>query len=123
MVDTSVVDTSVQLFGQTLEHPILLGPGGPKQLLHPEGDEVTATLSDEFRVVFVLESVQESTGAIKLRSLALQRITLEEDGTESVRDLYRTGMVLHAGKLKVVGAAADPSSKRALFLTLQARAR
>jgi len=98
-------------------------PLGSRSITGAEGAEVTARLSDEFRVVFILESVQESNGAIKLRSLALQRITLEADGTESVRNLYRTDMVLTAGKLKVVGAAADPSSKRALFLTLQARAR
>ena len=53
MVDTSVVDTSVQLLGQTLEHPILLGPAGAKQLLHPEGDEVTARAARQTQAIYV----------------------------------------------------------------------
>ena len=98
-------------------------PLGSRSITGAEGAEVTAQLSDEFRVVFILESVQETKGSIKFRSLALQRVTYDEDGAESVQDLYRTGMVLTAGKLRVVGAAADPNSERALFLMLQARAR
>lgn len=41
-VDVSNVDTSLELLGQTLPHPILLGPVGLKNLLHPQGHRFTA---------------------------------------------------------------------------------
>ena len=42
---------------------------------------------------------------------------------KEIEDLYRTGMVLSAGRVTVVGAAKDPDSQRALFLFLQASPR
>jgi len=98
-------------------------PLGSRSVTGTEGDTVVANLSDEYRVVFVVESVHETHGAVKFERLQLQRITLEEDGSESVEDLYTAGMVLPAGKLRLVGAASDPNSRRALFLALQTRAR
>ena len=41
-VDTSKIDTSLELFGKKLDFPILLGPGGAKNLVCPDGDRVTA---------------------------------------------------------------------------------
>ena len=55
--------------------------------------------------------------------LQLQRIRLDDEGAEQVEDLYTAGMVLPPGKLKLVGAASDPNSRRALFLALQTRPR
>jgi hypothetical protein len=98
-------------------------PLGSRSVTGAEGAEVVARLSDEFRVVFVVESVHESQGLIKFRWFTLQRVRHDDDGAEQVEDLYRTGMSLSAGRLHVVGAAADPNSQRALFLTLQARPR
>jgi 4-hydroxymandelate oxidase len=43
-VDVSHVDTSLELLGLKLPHPILLGPAGAKNLLHPSGDRL-ATLA------------------------------------------------------------------------------
>jgi isopentenyl diphosphate isomerase/L-lactate dehydrogenase-like FMN-dependent dehydrogenase len=42
MVDVSKVDTTVSLLGQTLEHPILLGPVGLRSLMNADGERLTA---------------------------------------------------------------------------------
>jgi hypothetical protein len=97
-------------------------PLGSRSVTGAEGDTVVVNLSDEFRVVFTVDSVHESRGAIKFESFALQRMK-QEESHEEIEDLYRTGMVLTAGRLTVVGAAKDPESQRALFLFLQARPR
>lgn len=98
-------------------------PLGSRSVTGTEGDTVVANLSDEYRVILVVESVHETHGAVKFERLQLQRISVEEDGTESVDELYTAGLVLPAGKLKLVGAASDPNSRRALFLALQTRPR
>lgn len=98
-------------------------PLGSRSVTGTEGDTVVANLSDEYRVVFVVESVHETHGAVKFERLQLQRISVDADGVESVDELYTAGMVLPAGKLKLVGAASDPNSRRALFLALQTRPR
>src|SRR5262245_28448875 len=38
MVDVRTIDTSVELLGQRLEHPILLGPGGGKNIVAANGE-------------------------------------------------------------------------------------
>ena len=98
-------------------------PLGSRSVIGAEGDEVVTQLSEEFRVAFVLESVHEERGVVKFKWFTLQRVRHEDDGGEKIEELYRTGMVLTTGRLHVVGAASDPESKRALFLTLQAKLR
>lgn len=53
MVDVSRVDTSLELLGQKLEHPILLGPVGLKNLLHPQGDRLTALAARQTGAILV----------------------------------------------------------------------
>src|SRR5262245_38739394 len=53
MNDVSKVDTSVELLGQRLEHPILLGPVGPKNLLNPDGDRLTSRAAQKSHAVVV----------------------------------------------------------------------
>ena len=96
---------------------------GSRSVTGTEGDTIVANLSDEYRVVFIVESVHKTHGAVRFERLQLQRVSLDEDGTEKVEPLYTAGMVLPPGKLKLVGAASDPNSRRALFLALQARPR
>jgi hypothetical protein len=98
-------------------------PLGSRSVTGTEGDTVVANLSDEYRVVFIVESVHETHGTVRLERLQLQRVSVGDDGAERVEDLYTAGMVLPAGKLKLVGAASDPNSRRALFLALQTRPR
>ena len=58
MTDVSRIDTSVELFGQRIEHPILLGPAGAKGLLHPDGDRVTALAAHHSGATYVGGSPQ-----------------------------------------------------------------
>lgn len=41
LVDVSTLDTRVEIFGQTLEHPILLAPTAYHKLMHPRGELAT----------------------------------------------------------------------------------
>jgi hypothetical protein len=96
---------------------------GSRSVTATEGDTVVANLSNEYRVLFVVESVHKRHGAVRFEKLQLQQVSIDEDGSESVEPLYTAGMVLPSGKLKLVGAASDPNSNRALFLALQTRPR
>jgi hypothetical protein len=96
---------------------------GSRSVTGTEGDTIVTNLSDEYRVVFVVESVHKTHGAVKFERLQLQRISVDEEGAESVEELYTAGMVLPPGQLKLVGAASGPNSERALFLALQTRPR
>lgn len=96
-------------------------PLGSRSVTGAEGEEVVVTLSEEFRVVFAVESVQDVSGVIKFKQLALQQLRREPDGTPALAEIYRASIGVNVGKLTVVGAARDPDSKRALFLALQAR--
>lgn len=42
LCDVSQLDTQLELFGQTLSHPILLAPTAYHKLIHPEGELATA---------------------------------------------------------------------------------
>jgi hypothetical protein len=98
-------------------------PLGSRSVTGVEGGQTTANLSDDYRVIFVVESVHEGQQAVKIRNFSLQRVRREEDGTQRYVELYTSDMVLPVGRLQVVGAAAGADAKRALFLTLQAQAR
>src|SRR6185312_14698243 len=41
-VDVSAIDTSLELLGKRLAFPILLGPGGAKNLVYTDGEQVAA---------------------------------------------------------------------------------
>jgi 4-hydroxymandelate oxidase len=41
LIDVSSLDTSVTIFDQTLDYPILLAPAGYQRLMHPEGEIAT----------------------------------------------------------------------------------
>jgi hypothetical protein len=94
---------------------------GSRSVTGAEGDTVVAILSDEYRVVFAVENVHEVQGVIKLQQQSLQRLSRDEDGATAIHELYSASLGVGIGKLTVVGAARDAGSRRALFLTLQAR--
>src|SRR5579862_1432793 len=52
-VDTSKIDTSLELLGKKLDFPILLGPGGAKNLVCPDGDRVTAQGAAHTKAVYL----------------------------------------------------------------------
>ena len=53
MVDVSKVDTSLELLGQKLEHPILLGPVGLRTLMNADGERLTARAAARTKSVLV----------------------------------------------------------------------
>jgi isopentenyl diphosphate isomerase/L-lactate dehydrogenase-like FMN-dependent dehydrogenase len=52
-VDVSKIDTSLTLLGKKLEFPILLGPGGAKNLVHPDGDRVCALAAAHSKATYI----------------------------------------------------------------------
>jgi hypothetical protein len=96
-------------------------PLGGRAVTASEGGRVTVNLSDEYRVVYEVETVLDQT--VKLTNFVLQRVTRGADGKEKIQDVYSAAVVLPVGRMLMLGAAQNPESKRALFLTLQARPR
>jgi type II/III secretion system protein len=95
---------------------------GSRSILAVEGaGPVVADLSDDYRAVFTVDAVQHDQRSVTIKRFSLQRRRVDAQGHETREDLYTTGMVLPLERLQTVGAASDPGSKRALFLTLQVR--
>ena len=94
---------------------------GGRAVTGAEGGRVTVNLSDEYRVGYVVDTVQDQS--VKLSNFVLQKITRGPDGKETTQDVYSAEVVLPVGRMLMIGAAQNPASKRALFLTLQARPR
>jgi 4-hydroxymandelate oxidase len=53
MVDVSKVDTSFELFGKTYDHPILLGPGGGKNIVAADGERLSALAAAKSKAIMV----------------------------------------------------------------------
>jgi hypothetical protein len=96
-------------------------PLGKGAVTGSEGERVVVNLSDDYRVHYDVDVVQDA--AVKLKNFVLQRVTRGPNGTEQVQDVYTAAVVLPVGRTLMLGAAQNPESKRALFLTLQARPR
>lgn len=52
-VDVSKLDTSLELLGTKLNFPILLGPGGHKNLIYADGERVSALAAGHSKALFV----------------------------------------------------------------------
>ena len=100
-------------------------PLGSRLVSGVEGDHLSAELSENYRVVFSVDSVTTRQGAdiVKFEKITLQRLDSDESGEDRVVDVHTTGVVLATGRLAVVGAATRPDSGRALFLTMQVETR
>lgn len=98
-------------------------PLGSRSVTGMEGGEVTANITDDYRVVFAVDSVHEGQGKVKFRRVSLQRLVHSYEGADEIEDLYTAGMLLSVGRLHVVGAAREPKSNRALFLFVQVETR
>jgi hypothetical protein len=97
---------------------------GSQAVTGSEGSRVSVDLSENYRVVFQVENVQEGAGGtIRLKDVSLQKLVRTADGTVRAQDLHTSTIDLAVGRLLVVGAAQKPDSPQALFLTLQARPR
>lgn len=91
-----------------------------------EGQGAAVQLSEEYRVSLEVSSVEPPSatapqGTVHLR-VVLRRLSRGAAGEDAGEDLYSTRIQLQAGKLLTVGAARSPESRKALFLTLRARA-
>ena len=53
MVDVTKVDTSFELFGKTYDHPILLGPGGGKNIVIADGERLSALAAKKTNAIMV----------------------------------------------------------------------
>ena len=94
-------------------------PLGSRSINGLEGSSVTADLTQDYRVVFTVDAVDERRGVVKFERVVLQRLERDAEGRETAEELYSMGMVMEMDRLRVVGAASGPDSKRALFLTVQ----
>lgn len=100
-------------------------PLGSRAITGAEGSRVEVPISDEYRVSYEIDAVKESASGshLRLRGFTLER-RVERPGAEPEwRLVYRADVLLPAGRMLVVGAAQNPESKRALFVTLKARPR
>ncbi len=88
-----------------------------------EGSRVEVRLSDEYRAVFEVGTVQDRPAIVRLRNFTLQHVSRGADGTERVENRLVFDVDVPLGKFTTVGAAKKPESRRALFLAFQARAR
>lgn len=98
-------------------------PIGSRSVTCAEGSRVTVNLSEDYRVVFDVAAVEERLAKVKFSNFTLQKIIRTAEGSERYENQYTQGIVLPMGRLLVVGAARDPGSTKALFLSLQVRAR
>ncbi len=98
-------------------------PLGSRSVTGIEGGRVTTQLSEDYRVVFEIASVQDAQQRITFRNFSLQRVIRTADGGVRYEDVYTADVSLPTGGVHSVGAASGPNSKKALFLTLQARPR
>lgn len=95
-------------------------PLGNRAVVGAEGERLEVQLSSEYRVVFVIDAVQDGSQKIKLSDFKLQRQVTDAQGRQTIETLYSSVPVLSSGRLQVVGAASGADSDRALFLMLQA---
>ena len=93
LLDVERIDTSVELFGQKLEFPILLAPTALHQLVHPQGEVETARGAGAAKAAFVVssactrrfEDIAHATGA----PLWFQLYDLSKDRHSFVGDLVQ----------------------------------
>lgn len=95
---------------------------GSRSVNGVEGDEVVTDLSDDYRVVFLVEDVDERQGVVRFKRLSLQQLSQTPEGLR-VRNLYSASAVVESGKQLVFGAAKDPEASNALFLMVKALVR
>jgi len=92
---------------------------GSRSITGVEGSSVTADLTDEYRVIFTVDSVDDRRRLVTFERIVLQRLRMDEQGQARPEELYSMAMPVKMDRLRLVGAASGPESKRALFLAVQ----
>ena len=99
-------------------------PLGSRSVRSVEREAVEVSIAGNYWVAFTVKSVHEGQGVVRFERFSLQERTARQESNEPlVEDLYTTSMVVAVGKLTLVVAAQEPTSKRALFLALQVEPR
>ena len=84
-VDTSKIDTSLELFGAKLDYPILLDPTGGKTCFWPDADNVAAEAAARAKTVYVgggiADLVQKGKGPINFMLTTTLGSTADTTGT------------------------------------------
>jgi hypothetical protein len=95
---------------------------GARSVTAVEGTPVTLNLSEDYRVVFEIESVPEGKGETKVafKSFTLLKVHRAADGTERTEQMYSTRAIVPSDRLSLIGTAKSPDSPQALFVGLQA---
>jgi 4-hydroxymandelate oxidase len=57
LIDVRNIDTKIDLFGETLDYPVLLSPVGFQQLFHPLGEIATAKAAGALNFKMIISSV------------------------------------------------------------------
>ncbi|MBM3759965.1 MAG: alpha-hydroxy-acid oxidizing protein [Acidobacteria bacterium] len=57
MIDVTSIDTSVTLFGEKWDTPIILAPAGSQKAYHPEGEAASARAADQAGYLQILSTV------------------------------------------------------------------
>lgn len=96
-------------------------PLGKRAIVGVEGSTVTTELSEDYRVVFEVDWVDDER--VKFKRFTLLRITRTPEGEEKIKNIYSAEITVKAGQPLLVGAAQAPNSKKALFLNLEANPR
>jgi isopentenyl diphosphate isomerase/L-lactate dehydrogenase-like FMN-dependent dehydrogenase len=105
LVDVREVDTSLDLFGQRLAHPVLLAPTAFQRLAHPDGELATARAA-------------RSAGSILVAS-TLSTCTIEEIAAEAAGALWFQLYVFRDRELtRDIVQRAEAAGARALALTV-----
>ena len=99
-------------------------PLGSRSVTAAEGSRVEVPIGDDYRIAYGIEAVQDRGGGTNamLRGFTLERRSGPPEAPVW-KLVYRADILLPSGRMLVVGAAQNPESKKALFVTLQARAR
>jgi hypothetical protein len=96
-------------------------PLGKRAIVGVEGSTVTTELSEDYRVIFEVDWVDDER--VKFKRFTLLRITRAPEGEEAIKIIYSAEITVKAGQPLLVGAAQAPNSKKALFLSLEANPR
>lgn len=84
-----------------------------------EGDPVSWSLGESYRIDFLLESGGGGE-VLRLRNLVLSKVRRDEKGRETARDVARTSINLRLREPFVLGVGREEGGSAALFLVLSA---
>jgi 4-hydroxymandelate oxidase len=93
LVDVETIDTTIELFGQKLSHPILLAPTARHRLVHPEGEVETARGASAAGATFVVSSLStrrlEDIAPAAKSPLWFQLYDLRKERRDFVRNVVK----------------------------------